>query len=341
MPSVSNPEPERTPHPPFEDTPAFRRVQELSYHLACAAELAEQGRMRAGTYIPIDLAQLSLPYRDPKDLPFWKRVNGDKTLIVEPALLPDRDGNIRRAFPYGSIPRLFLMWITTEVKLQGRTAGQPVKLELGESLQDFMRQLGIGSGGKQRRLVLDQLNRLVRARITIQESSTKGDAGSWADQGRHLSVASAWSLWHSGDDPEGSSPLMGSYIEISAEFARSIDTAMPLATDVLRRLQTHPMRLDIYAWLVLRLYNLRSEVHVTWKQLEEQFGGNYKHTRQFRAAFKNNLQVVRMYYYKARVFATDEGLILRPSKRHIPERSDRQTRGSGYEIARHLAQPEQ
>lgn len=342
MSSVSNAEDGRTPESPDEGSSADRRLQILIPHLTRAAELVEQDRLRAGSYLPIEFAQLSLPYRDPKDLPYWKRVNGTKTLIVEPALLPDRDGTLRRAFPFGSVPRLFLIWVTTEVKMLGRTDGQPVRVELGQNLHDFMGRMGLaGDGGSQRRRVMDQLNRLVRARITLQETQPQGRSdGSWLDQGRQLSISSSWSLWHAGNDPKGTSPLMGSYIEVSPEFTRSIDHALPLAPDVLRELQTHPMRLDIYAWLVHRLYNLRREVHVSWKQLEQQFGGNYKQSRQFRAAFKDNLQVVRLYYYKARVVPTDEGLILRPSKRHIPERSDRRGGGDGYEIARYLAQPD-
>lgn len=339
MPSVPNEDDDRTPSASPKESPATRTLREVLPHMDRANELMEQGRIRAGSYIPVELAQLCLPYRDPKDLHFWERTNGNKKLLIEPALLPSRDGSIRRGFPFGSVPRLFLIWLTTEIKMQGRTDGQPIRVELGESLQDFMRQIGLTTGGgTQRRRVMDQLNRLVRARITILDLSAEGGAeGSWRDQGRQLSVASSWSLWHAGDDDDGEAPLMGSYIEVSPEFARSIDGAVPLATDVLRELQTHPMRLDIYCWLVHRMYRMRKrESRVTWHQLEEQFGGNYSRTRQFRAAFKTNLLAVRMYYPRARISVTKDGLLLRPSPKHIPQRGDLEQRGDKYDIARDI-----
>lgn len=340
MSSVSDDSPERTGEPKFPDSPAKRKIDKLMPHVERSIELLEQRRIRAGSYLPVDLAQLSLPYRDPKDVPFWQRENGGKKLIIEPALLPDKDGAIRRAFPFGSVPRLFLIWLTTEVKMQGKTHGQPIKVELGENLAEFMRNLGLGvDGTTQRRRVMDQMNRLVRARITVLETKKTGskEAG-WSDEGRQLSVASGWHLWHAVDDQQGHAPLVGSYIEVSSEFAQAIDRAVPLVTEILSALQTHPMRLDIYVWLVHRLYNLRSESHVSWHQLQQQFGANYRHLRQFRAAFEENLLVVRVYYPKSRVAVTKNGLILRPSKRHIPERGDRYATTSAYDIVRDLTQ---
>lgn len=340
MTSVSDDSPERTGESKFPDSPAARKIEKLVPHMERSIDLLEQGKLKAGSYLPVELTQLSLPYRDPKDIPFWHRENGGKKLIIEPALLPDKNGDIRRAFPFGSVPRLFLIWLTTEVKMQGKTHGQPITVELGENLSEFMRHLGLGAGGgTQRRRVMDQMNRLVRARITILETSTTGGKNAaWSDEGRQLSLASAWNLWHAGDDDQGQAPLIGSYIEVSPEFARAIDKAVPLVTEILRELQTHPMRLDIYVWLVHRLYNMRSESHVSWSQLQHQFGGSYKEARKFRAAFKENLQVVRMYYPKARVAVAKNGLILRPSKRHVPERGDRYTATSGYDIVRDLSQ---
>ena len=339
MPSVPNEGDDRTPSMSPKESPAARTLRDVLPHMDRANELMEQGRIRAGSYLPVELAQLCLPYRDPKDLHFWERTNGNKKLLIEPALLPSRDGSIRRGFPFGSVPRLFLIWLTTEIKMQGRTDGQPIRVELGESLQEFMRHIGLTTGGgTQRRRVLDQLNRLVRARITILDMpSETGQGESWRDQGRQLSVASSWSLWHAGDDDLGEAPLMGSYIEISPEFARAIDGAVPLATDVLRELQTHPMRLDIYCWLVNRMYRTRKrESRVTWHQLEQQFGGNYSQSRQFRAAFKTNLLAVRMYYPRARITVCKDGLILRPSPKHIPERGDLEQRRDKYDILRDI-----
>ncbi len=79
-------------------------------------------------------AQTSLPYRDPGSLPVWGCRNGSLSLVVQPG----------HGFPFGVIPRLLLTWISTEAV---RTK-DPV-LPLGDSLSDFMGQLGlVPTGGK-------------------------------------------------------------------------------------------------------------------------------------------------------------------------------------------------
>jgi len=78
-------------------------------------------------------------------LPYWTRRNGDVTLAIQPGI------NIRTGksygYPYGTIPRLLLFWITTEaVRIRSR------RLELGNSLNGFMAELGLNpdTGGGMR-----------------------------------------------------------------------------------------------------------------------------------------------------------------------------------------------
>lgn len=313
------------------DSAPLRELRALVSHVETAVQLVESGRIRADAFIPVDLTKLGLPYRDPGDIPLWERRNGREILLLEPAHLPDRDGNLRHAFPTGTLPRLFLIWLTTEVKRAsgGAPAGEPLRIELGESMENFMRQLGVASGGMQRRTVIEQLNRIIRSRITIMTTSTTAkQGGAWVDEGHQLSIASQWQLWHSGEDTTGAEALIGSWIEVTPQFRRAAETAVPLSSAVIQQLKSQPMRLDIYAWLVRRLYSLRTpETHVSWDQLAAQFGAAYRQRRQFKAAFTRHLQVVRIYYPEARAYATSDGLILRRSPRHIPERDQPRRRG--------------
>ena len=87
-------------------------------------------------YLARELVQASLPHSNPGDIPLWTRRNGDVTLAIQPGI------NIRTGksygYPYGTIPRLLLFWITTEaVRIRSR------RLELGHSLNGFMADLGL------------------------------------------------------------------------------------------------------------------------------------------------------------------------------------------------------
>lgn len=323
------PEGEKTPQgssaPPPHALPKFR---ELTRHAEKSHELHEAGKIRADSYLQMLFTQLALPYREPRGMPIWTRQNGRHTLTIQPGALMDRNGNLTVAYPYGSKARMFLIWLTTEVKRHNTR-----ELNLGPSLNAFMESMGLKhTGGHQRRAVEDQLRRLFGATITVQTHSHKSD-GTWTSEGATMTIAKTWQLWYSEDDQAGSTPLAGSRVVLSESFYESImQSAVPLARDVLRELQSHPMRLDIYVWLVHRLYKLPRETHISWAQLEQQFGGNYARRRAFVAAFTENLHVVRMYYPEARISTTKQGVILRPSARHVGARRTQRRYESSAQI---------
>ena len=85
------------------------------------------------------LVQATLPHSNPKDdLPEWTRRNGNLTLSIIPGRKTDLKTGERMSvgYPYGIIPRLLLFWMTTEAV---RTKNP--RLELGNNLSDFMKQL--------------------------------------------------------------------------------------------------------------------------------------------------------------------------------------------------------
>lgn len=88
------------------------------------------------------MVQATLPHRNPGDMPLWSRTNGDLVLTIQPG---HEKGKLL-GFPYGTIPRLLMFWATTEaIRTKSR------RLELGRSLNDFMRAVGLDpdtGGGK-------------------------------------------------------------------------------------------------------------------------------------------------------------------------------------------------
>ena len=53
-----------------------------------------------------------------------------------------------------------------------------------------------------------------------------------------------------------------------------------------------------------------------------QFGSNYAQVRQFKAAFLTELRKVVTVYGQVQVEATDNGLMVKPSLTHIPQKSE-------------------
>jgi hypothetical protein len=56
--------------------------------------------------------QVTLPHRNPGDVPAWSRSNGSLTMTVRPGW--DHEKQKTLGYPYGSIPRLLLFWLTAE-----------------------------------------------------------------------------------------------------------------------------------------------------------------------------------------------------------------------------------
>lgn len=160
------------------------------------------------------------------------------------------DAGIAR-YPYGTIPRLLLFWLVSEA---ARTKCR--RLELGASLADFMRKVGLnpGTGGGKRgdgRRLREQMKRLFRAQIRFEE----GD-GSSEDRSRWLNmqVTDYAEVWWSHMAPSQHS-LFGSHIILGEAFFQAVtDGPVPLDWRALRKLRRSPLALDLYAWATHRAY---------------------------------------------------------------------------------------
>jgi hypothetical protein len=299
-----------------EPSPELAR---LAAHSNRSVELHDSGQVAADSFLQVTFAQLSLPYLDPGASPFWERTNGTYRMTIQPGVLTAKDGSRRAVYPYGVVPRMFLIWLSTEVL---RTQNQTISL--GDSFESLMRNLGITSGGKQRRNAMEQLRRLLACSITVEKVVSHGDT--WQATTARMNVADSFDLWFSGSDHAGHEPLSASTLTLGDTFYRAIlESSLPLSSAVLRELRSVPMQIDIYVWLVHRMYRVQGESNVSWKQLQAQFGADYARLRDFKRRFLENLAVVRCYYPDSRVTDTPDGLILRKSKRHISS-SGRPTR---------------
>ena len=249
-------------------------------------------------FIARQLVQATLPHKNPSDgLEEWVRTNGNLTLSIRPGRATDPKTGERKStgYPYGSLPRLLLFWMTTEALRTGKP-----RLELGKSLAEFMRELGLnpdnGSAGAKRsdaRRLRDQMQRLFRATISFDQ--VKGGKQSWLD----MQIAPEGVLWW--DDKQPYQPaLWDSWIELSPQFFRAI-TATPVPVDMraLKALKRSPLALDLYAWATYTAYQTKQSGQprlVSWESLHEQFGGDYDEIRNFQAKAWTALHKIQTVY---------------------------------------------
>jgi len=269
---------------------------------ALAMEAKEAKEAGAIGYMARAFVQATLPHRKVEGEVF-KRTNGYFTLSM---WSPE-------GLPFGSIPRLLLVWLSTEaVKTKQR------ELVLGDSLSDFMRQLElVPTGGRWGTItrLREQAKRLFSTNINC----TYSDKQSF--QTANKSIVDSAMLWWSPKQP-GQATLWESTVLLTESFFQEvISSPVPLDMRALKGLRNSPMALDLYCWLTYRMSYLKKPTEIPWGALQAQFGANYPTTTRGRLDFKKNLLghmgKIHLFYQSANVSQGDKGLLLRPSKPHI------------------------
>lgn len=303
------------PRPPGSDLAFVNQVVDAREQQAWANELSFHPRV---------FCQLALPYTEPRgNPPVWVRRNGPFVLHVRPAFVEQPDGSHHPAYPTGTVPRLLITWLATEVTRQKPWERSP-QLELGDNLTDFIRRLGLGSatGGKKGTItrLRDATNRLFDAVISATWNGNPS-----LDVGRNFVIAEEKKLWWNDDDRNvGQQALFPSTITLSSTFYNELrEHSVPMSLLALRILQRRgPQALDIYTWLCHRLPRMeQARMDISWAQLRAQFGSALSDTKQgrwlFRNRFEQNLRYVKEVYDTARVDVTETGILLRPSPPHV------------------------
>jgi len=254
-------------------------------------------------YVP--LIQCSFPHADPKDATTFTRKNGWLELTL---------GTTRPegGLPYGVPARLLTIYCTSEAV---RTNSP--EIYLGDSVHDFLRRLDVpitrGARGSLS-VYANQLLRLIRSTLTIDENIKSGAGRSGLHIRQALFVEEAQLWW---DEPEGRVGNGSSLVLSSVLFHSILERSAPLATHAIKQLRKSPMDLDVYAWLVHRLFHLTKPSMVSWSQLSEQFGHNYREQRTFRRFFLDSLKRVAAVYPEAKLNVGASGILLLPSRPHL------------------------
>ena len=257
-------------------------------------------------YVP--LIQCSFPHADPHELTSFTRRNGWLELTL---------GTTRpeTGLPYGVPARLLTIYCASEAV---RTRSP--EIYLGKSVHEFLRLLDVPVTRGERgnlRVYANQLLRLIHCTLSIDENirDASGRSGLHIRQALFADEARLW--WD-----EDATVGQGSTLQLSSVLFQSIlERSAPLATSAIKALRKSPMDLDVYAWLVHRLFHLSKPSTVTWQQLSDQFGHAYAELRQFRRFFLDSLARVRAVYPEANVNLVDGGVMLLPSRPHLARRT--------------------
>ena len=248
------------------------------------------------------MALCSLPRTNPGDRLQYVRVNGPYTLVMSA-------GGLHK-LPYGNLPRLILAWVSTEaVRTQSR------EIVLGKSFSEFMRSLGIYSGGGRNRTRLrNQMDRLFNAHVRLIHEHEHGE------QFVSSAIADRGEFWWDERKPDEYS-LFDSKIELGEKlFNEIIQHPVPLDMNILAALKRSALGLDLYLWLNYRIFALRAPLWLSWPTLYRQFGvdpakaSDQFTVRDFRTDCLRELKKIKLAWPDLH-YATAKGvLILYPSK---------------------------
>ena len=256
-------------------------------------------------YVP--LIQCSFPHTDPGEATSFTRRNGWLELTLSTA-------RPETGLPYGVPARLLTIYCASEAI---RTKSP--EIYLGHTVQDFLRRLDVPITRGERgslRVYANQMMRLVGCALSIDEDITdnKGRTGLHIRQAHFVEEARLW--WDQDGIDDGSSLVLSHSL-----FESILERSAPLSTNAIKQLRKSPMDLDVYAWLVHRLFTMSKPSTIRWDQLSGQFGHNYAETRNFRQYFLASLKRVTAVYPEAKVNVSPHGLTLLPSKSHVPRAS--------------------
>lgn len=226
----------------------------------------------------------SLPVRALKGNPFmWEKETKHLVLTIY------RDKNNK--IPYGNYARLIQIWIDTEVKKKNKDV-----LDFGNSLNSFLKELGIKEG-KANREVLKQMMNYLSCRIQIQ---IKDDVNKNHRQEVNALVSVFNDLYF---DPKQTDQLdlFKSSIKLSAEIVQFIrNHAAPLDMNIIRQFKNNALALDLIRLICYRnnglIYTHQKVLNLPEEELYNQLGTIDKKTRQTRASIKKLLKQIKEYW---------------------------------------------
>lgn len=302
-------------------TSEFQRdMKEIQRLAERAAELtAARDRVQSEDPVSTDellfmaspLVQVTLPHSDPGDVEVWSRENGDLLLYIRSGVERDENGDFRPlGLPYGVYPRLIMSWVCTQVTQHGRR-----RLDLGGSLQDFMRDLGVTPSGGEHGTTgrfQEQMRRLFSATVGMI----------WNQPGREKRrtavIADEMDLWWDPQDPEQKT-LWDSSVQLSQPFFEAIrKRPVPADRRILREIKDSALAIDLYFWTTYKAATIEEPVALSWQQVHDQLGADYENVSGFAREARKHLKEISLVWTDFQYETPRGRLKLLPSQPSVP-----------------------
>jgi hypothetical protein len=314
-----------------ECTPTRSRLELIE----AAAAIRDQPDAAERAFMARQLILCTLPHTDPGNVETWTRRAGNAALGIQPAF--DFETGRKIGFPYGTIPRLLLFWITTEVQRTKNRAELGIiekrTLQLGRSLADFMREVGLNpdTGGGKRgdaKRLHNQMDRLFGSRISFQQ--IMDDAHRHGRAWLNMEVAPRGELWWDPKRPDQGA-LWQSWILLGEEFYNAL-VALPVPVDMraLRALKRSPLALDLYAWVCYRAFVIvqknQPPQFMAWTMLMRQLGADYNTVKNFKPKARAALRKIAALYPGLTIGPAKGGFTTHATRLAVPQRPPSQIR---------------
>ncbi|HTR15787.1 MAG TPA: replication protein RepA [Acetobacteraceae bacterium] len=281
----------------------------LDRNVVEAAALYMSDEDGALSFVYSGWAQCALPHRRLADDAPWE-ISADRVrLVVEPGRRPSRDNGPLEwvGVPFGSHARLILLYLQTEALKTGSR-----EIELGRSLRDWLRRIGVAVGGRTGLLVKEQAERISRCRLTFH---LQGKTTGLINQ----SIVDRALFIEDMEDAQGRLTLETA--KLSEGFFEQLRRhPVPLEEAAIRAINNNPAALDAYLWLAYRLHILAAPKLVTWKALKAQFGVGFKELHHFKHKWRETLNLALAVYPAAQVDIVEAGVVLNPSRPPVAPR---------------------
>jgi hypothetical protein len=291
------------------------------------------------TYLTRALVQCTLPHADPGNIECWERSNGGKdrrrVLTIQPGRVVGKDGKtISARYPFGTPPRLILMWICTRAIQTGSR-----KIYLGPTFSEFLRRLGLhyrnGGPKSTRSRVKSQITALFSANITSYEMF--GDDDRQGEATTVMNVVGKRELWWKPTDPD-QTPLWDSWIELGEGFYDLITShAIPFNLERIGLIKSSALALDLYMlcsyesatlmanWMQ---WNIKGKIGprpktnrcIRWSWLAQQMGSQYANVDDFKRKVKAEMRRISIVNPRLK-FGYDNqkgGLVIHASSLDVP-----------------------
>ena len=250
-------------------------------------------------YLHAMLCQLGMPRSKQAGRTFERSI-GRASMMLTAGKRYTRQGWEEMPLPYGSKPRLAMIHLCSEA-----VRSQSPVIDVSDGIVPFLRNMGMSISGRTFKDFKNQMTYLAGC-----EMQFAFDAGDSIRQTRCAPVHSfeAWA-----DPFAAQTSFWPDEITLGQEFFDNlIEHAVPLDPRAIHALQHSALAMDIYSWLAHRLCRVRTDngVKLYWKNLRNQFGQEYKTTKDFKKKFAPALRKVLLVYPTATVREEHGGIRL-------------------------------